>query len=351
MSEVLPFHMGAKGVPVTKGIGMSKLTNKAALLTGTFMAGAMIATPVVAQESTDTEAAATESDDFIVVTGSRIQRRNVESAAPVAVVDAAEFQLSGTVNVENVINTLPQVVPGFTSNSNNPGNGAATLDLRGLGSVRTLVLVNGRRWMSYDTNQIVDLNTIPSFLIDSVDVVTGGASAVYGSDAVAGVVNFIMKDNLEGVQLDAQYGFFQHNNDYDTNGDLRSVIAQRAQTNPSQFKIPEDNVMDGFGKDLTIMMGVNAPDDRGNITAYASYRNNDAVLQGDRDYSACSIGAATANGFTCGGSSTSFPDVTVCCTSPRWVAASASTASTTSSNSARSSRSASKRSTTRARSA
>ena len=160
--------------------------SKGTLLAGTVMASAMIATPVYAQ---DNDEGASE-DNRIVVTGSRIQQRNVETAAPVAVVDAEEFELSGTVNVENVINTLPQVIPGTTAFSNNPGNGASTLNLRGLGSTRTLVLVNGRRWVSFDVNQVVDLNTIPSFLIESVDVVTGGASAVYGSDALGGVVNF-----------------------------------------------------------------------------------------------------------------------------------------------------------------
>ena len=174
---------------------MSYRFTKASLLTGTIMAGAMMAAPLAAQttatnntdDMTDQEpalqAAPDEAEGLIVVTGSRIARRNVETAAPIAVVNDEEFKLSGTVNVENVINTLPQVVPGTTSFSNNPGNGAATLNLRGLGSNRTLVLVNGRRYLSYDTNQIVDLNTIPSFLLDSVDVVTGGASAVYGSDA------------------------------------------------------------------------------------------------------------------------------------------------------------------------
>ena len=260
MSEVLPFHMGAKGVPMTKGIGMSKLTTKAALLTGTFMAGAMIATPVVAQESTDTAAAATEGDDFIVVTGSRIQRRNIESAAPVAVVDAAEFQLSGTVNVENVINTLPQVIPGTTSFSNNPGNGTASLNLRGLGSTRTMVLVNGRRWMFYDTGQIVDLNTIPAFLIDSVDVVTGGASAVYGSDALAGVVNFRLKD-VEGVELGGQYN-----------------LTERG---------------DGARYQINGAIGTSFDDGRGSATVYAEYYNREAIFQGDREFSNFFIGNET----------------------------------------------------------
>ena len=131
------------------------------------MAGAMMASPALAQD-TEPEEGADESD-FIVVTGSRIQKRSTDTAAPVAVVEAEEFQLTGTVNVENVLNALPQVVPGTTAFSNNPGNGAATLNLRGLGTTRTLVLVNGRRWSFFAVNQIVDLNTIPQFLIESVD--------------------------------------------------------------------------------------------------------------------------------------------------------------------------------------
>ncbi|WP_226633723.1 TonB-dependent receptor domain-containing protein [Novosphingobium profundi] len=177
---------------------------KAALISATSLtaAAALVSTNAYAQTG---PAEASEPSGEIIVTGSRIARRNVESAAPVAVVDSEEFALSGAVNVESVINTLPQVVPGTTSFSNNPGGGVATLNLRGLGSARTMVLVNGRRWMFYDTQQIVDLNTIPSFLLESVDVVTGGASAVYGSDALAGVVNFRLKD-VQGLEMGAQYG-------------------------------------------------------------------------------------------------------------------------------------------------
>ncbi len=107
-----------------------------------------------------------------------IRRRDLDSTSPLTVVQDEEFQLSGATNVEQVINTLPQVLPGVTGFSNNPGNGAVTLNLRNLGATRTLVLVNGRRFMFFDVSQVVDLNTIPQFLISSVDVVTGGASAV-----------------------------------------------------------------------------------------------------------------------------------------------------------------------------
>lgn len=230
--------------------------SKGSLLAGTIMAGAMIATPAYAQ---DNEEGASEGN-VITVTGSRIQQRNTETAAPVAVVPAEEFQLSGTVNVENVVNTLPQVVPGTTAFSNNPGNGAATLNLRGLGSTRTLVLVNGRRWVSFDTAQVVDLNTIPNFLIESVDVVTGGASAVYGSDALGGVVNFRLK-KVEGLEMGGQYS------------------------------ITEEG--DGARYQLYGAIGTSFDDGRGNATVYAEYYNRESVFQGDRAFSEFALGAET----------------------------------------------------------
>ena len=141
----------------------------------------------------------------IVVTGSRIARPGVEEASPIASVGSQEIALQGTQNIENVLFTLPQVVATTSSTSNNPGGGVATVNLRNLGSQRTLVLVDGRRFVSYDVNQIVDLNTIPAPLVERIDVVTGGRSAVYGSDAVAGVVNFVMKKNFEGAEFNTSY--------------------------------------------------------------------------------------------------------------------------------------------------
>ena len=204
---------------------MSKIY-KGSLLATTVMAGLTFVTPAHAQTATTTDQPATtaapaaqeppvspvadtdegEGTQSIVVTGSRIQRRDLTSSSPLTVVGDEEFKLSGAVNVEQVINTLPSVVPGATAFSNNPGGGVSTLNLRGLGVARTLVLVNGRRYVSFDPQQIVDLNTIPQFMLDSVDVVTGGASAVYGSDALAGVVNFRLKQDFEGIEIGGQYG-------------------------------------------------------------------------------------------------------------------------------------------------
>jgi outer membrane receptor protein involved in Fe transport len=244
------------------------------LMASTLLLGAAtIATPAWAQPSDDDtqENAASSSPDPtgsadgraneadpITVTGSRIQRRDLTSTSPLAVVQDEEFKLSGTINVEQVLNTLPQVIPGTTAFSNNPGGGVATLNLRGLGSTRTLVLVNGRRYMFFDVTQRVDLNTIPSFLIDSVDVVTGGASAVYGSDALAGVVNFRLQNDLEGLIAGGQYS------------------------------ITEEG--DGARYNAYMAVGASTADGRGRVTAFGEYFNRRAVLQGDRAFSRFATG-------------------------------------------------------------
>jgi outer membrane receptor protein involved in Fe transport len=206
------------------------------LLATTLLGVAFAATPAWAQEDDQanqenaasavadptnsvTEANEADTDDGeIVVTGSRIARRDLVSSSPLAVVQDEEFKLSGSTNVEQVINTLPQVIPGTTAFSNNPGGGVATLDLRGLGTSRNLILVNGRRYIFFDASQIVDVNTIPSFLIDSVDVVTGGASAVYGSDALAGVINFRLRNDLNGFETGGQVSLTEEGDGRRMNG-------------------------------------------------------------------------------------------------------------------------------------
>lgn len=238
-------------------LGRTALSTGAASLALGF---AIAATPVAAQTApnsvgvtpTAAAGATADSSDVIVVTGSRIARRDLESASPIAVVKAEEFKLAGAVNVEQVLNQLPQVYPATTSASNNPGGGVATLDLRGLGPTRTLVLVNGRRWMFYDVNQIVDLNTIPSFLLDSVDVVSGGASAVYGSDAVAGVVNFRLK-KLNGLEAGGQYSLTEKG--------------------------------DGRRYDGHLAIGAESADGRGYVVAYGQYYKRKEVFAGARDFS------------------------------------------------------------------
>ncbi|MFZ4122088.1 MAG: TonB-dependent receptor plug domain-containing protein [Caulobacterales bacterium] len=292
---------------------MAEQNRRERLLSTSFLLGAALTTgfafaaPAVAQES---------GDDVIVVTGSRIPQPNLETTSPVTSITAEDITTQGVTRVEDLVNQLPQAFAAQASTVSNGSTGTATVDLRGLGSERTLVLIDGRR-MPYGSpfEASADLNQIPGQLIERVEVLTGGASAVYGSDALSGVVNFIMMDDFEGVRLDAQYSFFQHNNDYDTNGDLRSVIASRSATNPSQFKLPDDNVIHGYGREITGIMGVGTDDGAGNITAYLSYRNNSEITQANYDYSACSIGGTAGNiatlvaggNFVCGGSGTTGP--------------------------------------------
>src|ERR1700693_6137079 len=132
------------------------------------------------------------------VTGSRIVSPNITSTSPVAQVTATDIKLEGITNVENLLNNLPQVFADFGGNLSNGATGTATVNLRNLGSSRTLVLINGRRLPAGSpTFYPTDLNQIPAPLIERVEILTGGASAIYGSDAVAGVVNFIMKENFQ----------------------------------------------------------------------------------------------------------------------------------------------------------
>src|SRR5512138_3796458 len=271
-----------------------------ALLTG---AAAAAAGPAYAAEQTIQE---------VVVTGSRIAQPNLETTSPVTQVTSEDIAVQGVTKIEDLVNQLPQAFAAQNASVSNGATGTATVNLRGLGSARTLVLVDGRR-MPYggvtSASAAPDLNQIPAAMVERVEVLTGGASAAYGSDAIGGVVNFIMKKDFEGVQIDAMYGLYQHNNDYGGPGatKLRDVIAGRSTTNPAQFQLPDDNVTDGEAREFNITMGVSTEDGRGNITAYAGVRDNKKVLQRDRDYSACSLSANPTASFACGGSDTSFP--------------------------------------------
>ncbi len=189
----------------------------------------------------------------VVVTGSRIKRADLSSVTPVSVVTGEEFVISGNLNIEQKLAELPQTLPSFGPSSNNPGDGTARVDLRGLGDTRTLVLVNGRRYIPATQTGVVDLNSIPGTLIKQVDVTTGGASAVYGSDALAGVVNFQLIDDFQGVEITGLYD------------------------------VTDEGDGDKINLDITI--GGNFDDGRGNAVLYASYSERDAVFSDARDFS------------------------------------------------------------------
>lgn len=194
----------------------------------------------------------------ITITGSRIVRRDMTAPTPIVTVNEELFENSSSVGVEAILNQLPQFVPGatqFTSSiqsgpTSSPG--AATLNLRGLGSNRNLVLINGRRGQPSNASLAVDVNTIPSSAIANVEVITGGASAVYGPDAMAGVVNFVLKDDFEGVEFDFQGG-------------------QSAEG-------------DGAESKASVLFGVNSADGRGNIMVGLDWTKRSPIYQIDRDF-------------------------------------------------------------------
>jgi len=229
----------------------------------------------------------------IVVTGSRIPTPNLTSVSPLTTVNSQDVKLSGATAVETVLQALPSVTPTFNQGVDNGASGTATVALRGLGPNRTLVLVDGNRMMPGDPVIVAaDLNNIPAALVERVEVVTGGASAVYGSDAVAGVVNFIMTKNFEGVRLDTTYSGAIHDNN---NGFARSLVTKFNSTAAASNQIPlADNQFDAKTWDFTAVIGTNAPDGKGNITAYAGYRRIEPLAQGRRDYGACGISTITS---------------------------------------------------------
>ena len=205
------------------------------------------------------EAAASQPDpEAIVVTGSRLKQQESASPVPVARFDAAELRDNGKVSLGDTLNNLPQLRTSFSQAENTGAPGVAglnLLDLRGLGVQRTLVLVNGRRHVGSDSiisGRAVDVGTMPTDLIKRVDIVTGGSSAVYGSDAIAGVVNFLLDDSFQGVRGGGQAG-----------------ISSRGDAGQQR---------------LTLTAGTNFADGRGNVTIAGEYSNQDPLFASQRDY-------------------------------------------------------------------
>ena len=163
--------------------------------------------------STDLFAQASEQEsankvEEIIVTGSRIKTANPDSFAPVSIVDQEDILLSGKISIGEVLLELPGQGSGLNRNYNNGGDGSVRIDFRNLGSGRTLVLVDGRRWVNSGegANGSVDINTIPTASVERVEILKDGASAVYGSDAIGAVVNIITKDSYDGVDFSVQRG-------------------------------------------------------------------------------------------------------------------------------------------------
>ena len=237
-----------------------------------------------------------------MVTGSRIPRTNLTAVSPVTVVKGQEVQLEGVTNVEELLNRLPQIAPSQGLFLSNGSNGTAQLDLRDLGPPRTLVLINGRRLGPGSPDQPApDVNIIPPTLIQRVEVLTGGASSVYGSDAVAGVINFILDTRFEGIRVDGQASVFQHDND--TLQAIRDALDARG------FAYPRGNAVDGGRQDINLAVGHAFLDGRAHVSLYGGYRKTSPLTQESRDYSACSLNfnPRKPDAYVCGGSPVSAP--------------------------------------------
>ena len=227
----------------------------ARVLIPTCVGALLLAGPVEAQPPP----AQQQAPEEVIVTGSRIARRDFEANSPITTVDEELIDNTMSVGIEKVMNQLPQFVPAVSqfvtidvqsTATNTPG--ASTLSLRGLGANRNLVLLDGRRAMPVNASGAVDINTIPAAAISRIETITGGASSVYGADAMAGVVNFILKRNFEGIDFDTRYG----------------------------------TTMDGGGNELRVdgLFGANVSGGKGNVMLGFEYDSRAKVLQADRSF-------------------------------------------------------------------
>ena len=214
--------------------------------------GVFTAAPTYAQP------AAEAPRDVIVVTGTRIARPDANAPSPILSLDRADINQFRETSIEEFLNTLPQVSPDFGRATNNPGNGTASIDLRGLGAGRTLVLLNGRRLAPTGAGSAIDINILPSAIIERAELVTGGASAVYGSDAVTGAVNFMLRDDFEGIELSGQFDIYGAGDGNTWNG---SIVA-----------------------------GTGFADERGHVTVFGDFLDRQEIFAGQRDFTSVIFG-------------------------------------------------------------
>ena len=232
------------------------------LLATTIIGGLAMASAGAAVAQTAPESDTTEIE-AVVVTGSRIARPDYVSNSPIVSVGQEQLAKTGSVTVDTLLNQMPQFVPGVSGTSNNPSNGGqANVQLRGLGSNRTLVLMDGHRIVPSNSDGTVDVNLIPSAIIQNIEVITGGASATYGSDAMAGVVNFKLNSRFQGLQVDAQYGI--------------------------------TDAKDGEESSISITGGSRFADDKGHAIMSLSYSQRGEILNAAREFSSVSGASATS---------------------------------------------------------
>ena len=267
----------------------------------------------MAQEATTTTTTTAEPLQEVIVTGTRIVTPNAVSTSPIASFNASDIQVTGKTDLSDILYQLPQILnndvgqdfSNRTTGLSTPG-GLSTVDLRGLGPNRTLVLVDGVRLGQGSPQTTIaspapDIDQIPSFLVERIDVLTGGASSVYGADAVAGVVNFIMKKNFQGLQIDGQWGEDIHHNGLGVMDTYLTEAGYTPLTGTSK---------DGRNRTFNLIGGTNFDDDKGNFTVYLSYLQQDPVAGADRDIGQCQLtetydANGNVNGSQCSGSSNS----------------------------------------------
>ena len=255
-----------------QAIRIALLTSSGVLITAPALAQNNESATEAAQETQQSSDAKTLEAVRVQGTGSRIVLPGVDTSSPVMSMERSEFLTTQTVAVENFVKEMPAVTPSIGSGTNNGTTGAAEIDMRGLGSNRTLVLVNGRRPVPYDLKGVVDTNTIPLSLLQSVDLLTGGASVVYGADAVAGVANFILRRDFHGIEVNGSYGQTKYG--------------------------------DGARQNLESTFGVLSDDGRANVVFSVGKTKVDPVFQGDRSWSVYSMDSTDG---TEGGSGTTIP--------------------------------------------
>jgi iron complex outermembrane recepter protein len=249
----------------------TRISNLKYAATPLALALALISSPSFAQDSTETESDDASKDE-IVVTGTLISNPNLKQSTPVISTSADDIQLRQVVNAEQLLREIPGVVPSIGSSVNNGNGGASYADLRGLGTNRNLVLIDGNRITPSNVGGVFDLNNIPVALVSRVDVTTGGAATTYGADAIAGVVNYILKRDFSGVEINAT-----------------QQLSDKGDGNT-------------FNIDATF--GANLEDGRGNVVLNVGYQQSDPVYQGAR---AVSVNNYDSFSGEIGGSGTAIP--------------------------------------------
>src|SRR5438552_8383189 len=287
-ARIFPYPTNRMGEEMRKNKQSPVVFAKKPAVVATQVALALMAQFAYAQQQV------AERVERVEITGTRLPSLSVEGASPVTVLDAQEIRMDGLSKTEDLLLNMPQVNASQTSTQSNGTNGTANVNLRNLGPTRNLVLLNGRRLpagtpRSGGSSAAADLNQIPAPLIQRVELLTGGASAVYGSDAITGVVNFIMNDRFEGLQIDLYHSFYNHQQHNPDN--VQQAIRDRAnavipatvggvpqadagQLTPAAafFTVPGDVGSDGAVNGVSFTMGRNFADNKGNATMFFGYK-------------------------------------------------------------------------------